>query len=193
MTTPAQVPVPAPAPQQQGPTDDEIFQKRPFEFALGRGAMNFGALEYSVVQGIKELLPFLPASMLGGDLDTSFIPALNTYNGFVRRLVRDSALWADHKRVDTQLRVLGPERNGLLHGAWFDVPGKNIDWEKGKVKRHTKLRDLLSGQAPDFITPAMILDFSNRVYATRRVFDAHRARILAHVQTTQVGQANPKP
>ena len=164
------------------PTDDQIMAKRPFEFALGRLVMNFGALEYSLISGIAELLPFLPESILTKEADTSFGPALTTYSGFVRQLINDPVLLNGHKSLMAHLRVLKNKRNECIHGAWFDVPGRNIDAEKAKLARHAKLGDLVSpAQHAGFITPAMIVDLFNEVYVACRRLDAHRAAILAAI------------
>ncbi len=179
-------PTPAPAPEKKGPTDDEIFAKRPFEFALGRAAMNFGALEYSLLCGIAELVPFVPGLNLDNKLETSFGPALKRYDGLVKALVQEPGILIQHDAVMTDLRKLGVNRNTLIHGAWFDAPGHNPDTEKAKVRRHTTIRDLVSpGHAADFIQPLQIVDWFNKVYRERRAFDVHRRMVIEHIHTTR--------
>ena len=168
--------------------------KRPFEFTLGRLVMNFGALEFSIIRGVAELLPFLPTELRTEKVETSFGPMLGKYGNFVKRLIHDPVLLEAHGDLIEKLTELKNKRNDSIHGAWFDVPGSDIDAEKAKLLRHATLGDLMKpNQHAKFITPASIIETSNRVNEASSRLAAHRAAVLASISHQLAPPKTPLP
>lgn len=107
--------------------------------------MNFGALEWALVQGITMLAQRDPQRYEKKILPPMFGERLNLFDKMVRREISDSTFIIEHAKIVSRIQTLAGTRNDLIHGPWFDLPNTNIDEVKGKLTKHKMLLAELYG------------------------------------------------
>lgn len=129
----------------------------PFERAIGRLAMNFGALEVRLAATVEDLVSEEPgvgrAVISGRQFDglVTLFTALVTAKtvGSEQTVANDLA---------QQLRAVNVSRNSILHAAWLDKEGTDIHAIKTRLNREKRR----SVENP--MTPAEIADVATKVH-----------------------------
>jgi len=128
--------------------------KFPFEIPLGRYAMNFGALEWTLIRGIAMLVALDPARHGDENLSASFSKRVKRFDKLTRERISAPHFIENHGAMIAQIEKVAKTRNSLLHGPWFDMPGTDIDAEKSKlIEVPIRLGDLLKQNSARRVTP----------------------------------------
>jgi hypothetical protein len=140
--------------------------------------MNFGALEWALIQGIRMMAENEAARYENTTLPTMFGDRLKLFDKMVRGAVNDAACLEAHAAVVTELERIANDRNDLIHGAWFDVPGTNIDEVKYKLpKKKLKLGELKVSVLARGVTPAEVGGAVGACHEALKSFNDHLVRI----------------
>ena len=149
-----------------------------FELPLGRFAMNFGALEWALIQGISMMAERDPARYEKVKLPTMFGDRLKLFDKMVRHEVTDTACLEAHTSLVAQIQTLANTRNDLIHGPWFDIPGTKIDQVKGKLtKRQLLLGELHAPTAARGVTPAEVSTAFKEAHEMIKALSSHLAKV----------------
>jgi hypothetical protein len=151
-----------------------------FELPLGRFVMNFGALEWALIQGISMMTERDPARYDKVKLPTTFTPRLDLFDKMVRLEVKDAGCLEAHARLIARIGTFARTRNDLIHGPWFDIPGTNIDQVKGKLaKRQLLLGELLAPTTARGVSPAEVATAANKAHEMLKDLSSHLAKVGA--------------
>jgi len=152
--------------------------KYPFEIPLGRYAMNFGAFEWTLINGIAMLVSLDPARHENQKLPTAFGQRVDLFDKLVKERISDPPIVEAHTALIRQIKKMATTRNGLLHGPWFDMPGTDIDAQKSKlVEVPIRLGDLLKPNSARSVTPIDIHFAMVALSGVSKGLSAHIARI----------------
>ena len=157
--------------------------------------MNFGALEWTVIEGIVMMVELNPTELKNKKLPNLFSDRLALFSELVVRKLSAPTLITQHKQLIIDLEHHAKVRNSFLHGPWIDVPGTDIDSTKNKLaNRPISLGELRGAAfAQRSVTPREVEEAANSTVTLNRRLNDHLGVVAAAIQPAIYStHANPR-
>ncbi len=155
------------------------YDNTPFETAVGRALMNFGALESSLVDAFRDLAR-MDSSKKASRKVPLFYKMREEYVDLVRKNVTDPIILAELDQLSPDLKALADKRDEITHGVWLDVEGWPPNQKKGKLVWRATVDELLN--LPPTVEPTLasqILDLIDEIHQARDRFLRFHAAVIS--------------